>query len=93
MVRKVAIIPFDSKRREWVNKKKLTGGELPPEGATTPEELAHHIESMVCAFWSWPGNREKSNAEIVYTIALGALRKMEETTEDEVLSWNSYDYE
>jgi hypothetical protein len=72
------IIPFTEERRAEVNARPLTGGEVPLENLKTPEELARHVEAMVCSFLGWPGNRGRSDAEIVYTTALGALRRMQE---------------
>jgi hypothetical protein len=69
------VICFDEARRAEVNARTLSGGEVPPKTATTPEELALHVAAMVCSFWHHPGKR-KSQAELVYTVALGALRAM-----------------
>jgi hypothetical protein len=69
------VICFDDARRAEVNARTLSGGEMPPKTATTPEDLALHVAAMVCSFWHHPGKR-KSQAELVYTVALGALRAM-----------------
>jgi hypothetical protein len=69
------VIWFDDARRAEVNARALSGGEVPPDTATTPEDLALHVTGMVCSFWHHPGKR-KSQAELVYTVALGALRAM-----------------
>ena len=71
-----AVIPFTEERRAVVNGEELRGGEVPLPGATTPEALARHVESMVCSFLGWPGNCGVSDAELIYRVALGALRRM-----------------
>lgn len=73
--RTLTIPPFTPERRAAVDAGSLKEGELPPDEATTPEQLAFHVARMVCSFWSWPGN-PYSDAELVYRLALGALRRM-----------------
>lgn len=76
------VIPFDEKRRAYVVAKELRGGELPLPEYKTPEELARYVEAMVCSFWDWPSEIDagRSHAELVFTIALGALRQMVHST-------------
>ena len=69
------LIPFDSARQEYVNTIELRGAEVPLPHRTTPEQIAHHTTSVIASFWDWPGN-EYSNAELIYRVALGALRRM-----------------
>lgn len=68
---------FTEERQAAVNSRELKGGEVPPESARTPEEIANHVTSMVCSFGVWPGTKV-SQAELLYTVALGALRRMQE---------------
>ena len=76
-------VSWDRRRRDHVNTKELKGGEVPPSDAKSPEALARHVEAMVCSFWNWPGNMDMCNAELVYTVALGALRKMQSVIEEQ----------
>jgi len=76
-----AVIPFTEERRAVVNGEELRGGEVPLPSATTPEALARHVEAMVCSFLGWPGNRGMSDAELIYRVALGALRRMRDLAE------------
>jgi hypothetical protein len=82
MPMKKAGMSFTDARRKRVNSRKLTGGEIPSPDLITPEEIAHHVEAMVCSFWNWPGNGECSNAEMVYTVALGSIRAMQKIASD-----------
>jgi hypothetical protein len=54
-----------------------------PSNLKTPEQLAKYVETMVCSFWDWPGNRGMSNAELVYKVALEALHRMQAITRDD----------
>lgn len=81
-VQHLETVPLDDERRDWINRRELKGGEVPNVALMTPEGLAHHVEVMVVSFWraSYDDEGEKlrlvSDAELVYTTALGALRRM-----------------
>ncbi len=74
--RRNARITFTDARRDVVDYVTPLNGECPPADAMTPEALARHVETVVCSFIGWDGN-DVSDAELVYRVALRAIRRMQ----------------